>query len=500
MKTANKKIIKVFACVLSFILAMLPMSSAFALEAPIANKDEQSVRMTFAAWGDPQVSNYLTSREKNLILAAEDLKKAQSKINALVIAGDITEDCLENEWEYVYNDISQIGVENYILATGNHDIRNSSYSTSLKRFTENANRLNASVGSPISIDKMNYSCTVNGYKFIVLGSDRKEFEEAFISNAQLKWLDSQLKASTKDGKPVFVIAHQSLKYTHGLPNTWGGGSNETAGNIGAQSDDIKDILNRYQNVIFISGHLHTGFGKYSYEKIGNFHSVNLPSVGIKNEDTDYSEPALGYMVEVYDDSVIFRARDFGNGCYLESYDINIKLSKIKSVKLSKTTFTYDGKTKTPTVKLTDLNGKTVPSKYYTVTYPKNRKNIGKYNVKIKFKGKYSSYPQLTAVFNIAPKGTSLTKIKAGKSSFTVSWKKQSSKTSGYQLEYSKSSKFTDSVTVTVSSAKSVSKTVKKLQAKKKYYVRVRTYKNVKIGKDTVKVYSSWSKVKSVKTK
>ena len=38
--------------------------------------------------------------------------------------------------------------------------------------------------------------------------------------------------------------------------------------------------------------------------------------------------------------------------------------------------------------------------------------------------------------------------------------------------------------------------VKKLKAKKKYYVRVRTYKTVK-GK---KVYSSWSKVKSIKTK
>ena len=38
--------------------------------------------------------------------------------------------------------------------------------------------------------------------------------------------------------------------------------------------------------------------------------------------------------------------------------------------------------------------------------------------------------------------------------------------------------------------------VKKLKAKKKYYVRVRTYKTVK-GK---KVYSAWSKVKSIKTK
>lgn len=49
--------------------------------------------------------------------------------------------------------------------------------------------------------------------------------------------------------------------------------------------------------------------------------------------------------------------------------------------------------------------------------------------------------------------------------------------------------------VSVAKPKSVSsKTIK--AAKKKYYVRIRTYKTVN-GK---KVYSAWSKVKSVKTK
>ena len=51
-------------------------------------------------------------------------------------------------------------------------------------------------------------------------------------------------------------------------------------------------------------------------------------------------------------------------------------------------------------------------------------------------------------------------------------------------------------TVTVSSYKTTSKTVKSLKAKKKYYVRVRTYKTV----SGTKYYSSWSKAKSVTTK
>lgn len=46
------------------------------------------------------------------------------------------------------------------------------------------------------------------------------------------------------------------------------------------------------------------------------------------------------------------------------------------------------------------------------------------------------------------------------------------------------------------SAKKASLTVKKLKAKRAYYVQIRTYKTV----DGKKLYSSWSKMKKVKTK
>ena len=71
---------------------------------------------------------------------------------------------------------------------------------------------------------------------------------------------------------------------------------------------------------------------------------------------------------------------------------------------------------------------------------------------------------------------------------------------GYQVQYSTDKKFKKNTkTVTIKKNKT-STTVKKLKANKKYYVRVRTYKNVKVNGKTKKVYSSWSKVKSVKTK
>ena len=95
-----------------------------------------------------------------------------------------------------------------------------------------------------------------------------------------------------------------------------------------------------------------------------------------------------------------------------------------------------------------------------------------------------------------PKKTKIKKVKAAKKAVAVTWNKVSG-VSGYEVQVATDKKFKkNKKTVTIKKQKTTSTTVKKLKAKKKYYVRVRTYKTVN-GK---KVYSSWSSVKSVKTK
>ena len=173
--------------------------------------------------------------------------------------------------------------------------------------------------------------------------------------------------------------------------------------------------------------------------------------------------------------------------------------KVASVKLAKTSYVYDGKVKKPGIVAKNDKGEKITSKDYTVKYAAGCKNVGTYTVKVTFKGDYKG--TFTKTFKINPKGTSLSKVKAARKSFSATWKKQSKQTSGYQLQYSTNKKFAKSVkTSTISKNTTVKKTVKKLSAKKTYYVRVRTYKNVKVGKKTVKMYSGWSKVKSVKVK
>lgn len=499
MKKSTKRISTLFlSALLAFTCAIMPSGNALAAASPIENSSG-SVKMNFAAWGDPQVSNIITSREENVQFAADDLKNAKSQIDALVVAGDITENAAQSEYNTIYNNLVDTGVSNFITATGNHDIRLGEYSEAKSKFVSFTNKLNAAAGSSLKINSMHYSYSVKGYKFIVLGSDKTQLEEAVISDSQLSWLDSQLKASANSGKPVFVIMHQPLKNTHGLPDTWGS-SNANAGTVGAQSDSIKAILNKYKNVFLITGHLHTGFGQYSYQKIGNIHSINLPSVGVDNDDGDYNENGLGYMVEVFSNKVVFRARNFCNGEYVSQYNKTIYLDRVKTVALSTTLYTYNGKAKSPAVSVYDYNGNKISSANYTVTYPSSRKYVGVYKIKITFKGTYAGNPPHYKTFTIKPKGTSISSVSSGSRKFTVKWMKQKVQTTGYQVQYSVYSNFSTSKTLTVSGNSNTSKTVTGLKGGKKYYVRVRTYKTVKVNGKATRIYSSWSKSKAITTK
>ena len=175
------------------------------------------------------------------------------------------------------------------------------------------------------------------------------------------------------------------------------------------------------------------------------------------------------------------------------------IPKASSIKLKATSLTYNGKVRTPKVIVKDRTGKTlVKNTDYTVSYAKGRKYVGKYAVKITFKGKYSGTK--TFYFTIKPKATSISSLKAGSKKFTVKWKKQATQTTGYQVQYSASSKFSKAKTVTVGKNTTVSKKISKLSGKKKYYVRVRTYKTVKINGKSIRIYSGWSKAKTVTTK
>ena len=174
---------------------------------------------------------------------------------------------------------------------------------------------------------------------------------------------------------------------------------------------------------------------------------------------------------------------------------NIKVQSITKCKLTGIkNKTYNSKKQTQSIVVV-IENKTLKNGIdYTILY-KNNKNVGTATVVITGKGNYTG--TVTKKFKINPKGTSLKKLTAGKKQFKATWKAQKTQTTGYQVQYSTNSKFkSGNKTVKIKKNKTTSSTVKKLKAKKKYYVRIRTYRVVNGNK----IYSSWSKPKNIKVK
>lgn len=172
--------------------------------------------------------------------------------------------------------------------------------------------------------------------------------------------------------------------------------------------------------------------------------------------------------------------------------------KASSAALTTSNYTYDGKVKTPGVVIKTSKGKVLKNGTdYTVSYASGRKYVGRYAVKVTFKGNYRGTK--TLYFNINPKGTTLRSLSAGRRSFSARINKQTSQTTGYQIKYSLYSNFKNPKYVTVKNTVT-SKTVSSLYSKRKYYVQVRTYKRITYAGKTVNLYSGWSSAKKVTTK
>ena len=169
--------------------------------------------------------------------------------------------------------------------------------------------------------------------------------------------------------------------------------------------------------------------------------------------------------------------------------------------------TKTASTKTQTVK---LGGKAKESA--KLTYKSDSKYVkvdkkGKVTIAKNFVGKATitvtasatkTYQETTkkVTVTVNPAKVKLTGVKNYKGKkMKVYWKKNT-KVTGYQVQYSTSSKFKSAKTVTVKGCKNTSKNIYQMTKKKKYYVRVRTYKTV----SKVNYYSGWSNVKSVTIK
>lgn len=321
--------LKALFSVLILILTMLVSPGLPGTKLAYEPKDEGECLLNFAVISDTHLDGS-AARQAVLELALDDIAAAQYPVDAIVHAGDITDNAEKEEWETVAAAFANTEyLPEIILAEGNHDTwADAGYEESLANFL-----YYNEVIAGRTLEKQYYSTQVCGYTFVVMGSE-DDHTDAFISDEQLAWLDATLSEASADGKPIFVISHWPINQTHGLPQSWGSDDyDEMTGGFGEESDQVEAILKKYENIFFISGHIHNGFGDkatqelYGYrsvESYGSLHSVNLPSymymsprgqVGLGN----------GFNFEVYADRVVIRGRNFATRQWFAAYDYTIYL-------------------------------------------------------------------------------------------------------------------------------------------------------------------------------
>lgn len=274
---------------------------------PIVFEDSENVKLSMAIIADTHLPNR-ESAELNLKNTFTDIENSKEKFDAFLIAGDIADYGTDNEYERFFRVLdNQKAVPNMFVTMGNHDARlfyNKNKKIMVKKTAE---YLMDKTG------KIYYSYDIKGYTFIVLCTEKRILEKAYISKEQIDFLDRELARGTKEGKPVFVMCHQPFAFTHGLPEVW------KTGDMGEQSDEVRAVMEKYSNVFFINGHLHGGIFEKVAETLNEekgVYSISIPGYR-KPNNFGIQDCGVGYYCEVYDDRVVFTARKFISGEYIK---------------------------------------------------------------------------------------------------------------------------------------------------------------------------------------
>ncbi len=181
-----------------------------------------------------------------------------------------------------------------------------------------------------------------------------------------------------------------------------------------------------------------------------------------------------------------------------------KIFHISQVSVNKTSYVYTGsKIKLPVVTAKASNGSTVAAKNYTVEYISRASGkrvssvtaIGQYKAVVHFYNEYAG--ENTFYFFVKPKKQAVSKLSTARKSITAKWKKDKA-ASGYEIQLATNKSFTKSVKkFTVSGNTSTSKKITNLKKGKRYYIRIRSFKSVKVDGKTTKMYSDYSAAKSI---
>lgn len=282
-------------------LIYLPISTVFPQIESYEAKNPDTLITSFTVLSDIHIegNNSQTFTELSEIL--KEVKNSKNN-DTLVFLGDNTMNGQHIESFFFYNALRLSNpAENLIIAPGNHD-----YANGTGNYDEMYDRLNGYINyAGCKTEKNNYYKIIDGYYFIVLTTESDSVNGIDISDAQLEWLTDILDEASEEDKPIFVFSHHPVNYIE-------------AGSY----DRLSDVLDNYENVLFFCGHTHAALSDNSVREINGVKSVNLPKA--TEHAVEGYETGIGAVVEIYENEVLLRFRDFDDGKWVDGYEYSFE--------------------------------------------------------------------------------------------------------------------------------------------------------------------------------
>ena len=257
--------------------------------------DPDACRLHFSVVSDVHTEGNNAMRYKVLARSMQDMKKSKSGNDAILFLGDNTMNGFFGE-NVLFHGIVRTVLrrENVLTVLGNHDVGNGQGDPD-EKLNDFLFFLDAFFGR--KLDAPCYAEEINGYTFIVLGLD-----------TNLQWVQDALDAADGD-KPVFLFAHLPLQYAQMQ------GDSDT--------DSLTALLARYgaeHDLFCFVGHTHRDLDHNSFRSYRGYEQIYLPRLTELNGEKD-NEPSVrtgdGLEVEVYEDELVIRGRNFVRGAWIE---------------------------------------------------------------------------------------------------------------------------------------------------------------------------------------
>lgn len=289
MKKINKIIVVVCSIIMFLILMFINIEAS-----PIKGD------IHFGVLSDTHLMDDKSLQDDKFETALEILKKkSNGKLDAVVIAGDVTDNGEIKSYDKVnkiYNSILGDSCQR-LFVMGNHDYYNKlNPKEAQKRFCEK---------TMMNLDERK---VIKGYNFILVNTLDSSLEGTFDDNT-LENLKKNIEAAEGEGnnKPIFVIVHQPIKDT-------------VLGSTRKCTDKLGEVLKDYPNVICISGHSHCPINDersiyqkdYTCINVGGMKRIGLEDTAINIKDIKKTEFSMGLLIDVKGSKVTVTRIDFMN--------------------------------------------------------------------------------------------------------------------------------------------------------------------------------------------